>query len=38
MIVPDDYRQESRTRWARSAAGWQARRDEMRTATMPVSV
>ncbi|MDP9293922.1 MAG: class I SAM-dependent methyltransferase [Actinomycetota bacterium] len=38
MIVPDDYRQESRTRWARSAAGWQARREEMRTATMPVSV
>jgi SAM-dependent methyltransferase len=38
MTVPDDYRQESRTRWARSAAGWQARRDEMRAATMPVSV
>jgi len=38
MTVPDDYRQESRTRWALSAAGWQARRDELRTATMPVSV
>jgi SAM-dependent methyltransferase len=38
MTVPADYRQESRTRWARSAAGWQARRDEMRAATMPVSV
>jgi len=31
------YRQESRRRWARSAAGWQARRDAMRRASMPVA-
>jgi SAM-dependent methyltransferase len=30
-------RQESRDRWARSAAGWQARRNLFRRATMPVS-
>jgi SAM-dependent methyltransferase len=38
MTVPDDHRLESRARWARSAAGWEARRDALRTATMPVSV
>ncbi|MGZ8647871.1 MAG: class I SAM-dependent methyltransferase [Solirubrobacteraceae bacterium] len=36
--MPDDHRLESRARWARSAAGWNAHRDRMRTATMPVSV
>lgn len=38
MTVPDDYRQESRVRWARAAPGWHARGDAMRTASMPVSV
>ena len=38
MSVPDDHRTESRARWARSAAGWDAHRDRMRSATMPVSV
>ena len=31
------YRRESRTHWARSAPGWQAERDALRSATMPVS-
>jgi len=31
------YRQESRQRWARAAAGWDRRRDVFRSATMPVS-
>ena len=37
MAVPDDYRAESRKRWGAQAGGWDARRDVMRTASMPVS-
>jgi SAM-dependent methyltransferase len=37
VAVPDDYRAESRRRWGDQAAGWEARRDLLRTATMPVS-
>ena len=37
MQIPDDYRAESRKRWGAQAAGWEARRDSLRTATMPVS-
>lgn len=37
MSVPDDYRAESRRRWSDQAAGWESRRDLLRTATMPVS-
>jgi SAM-dependent methyltransferase len=37
MAVPDDYRAESRKRWDAQAAGWETRRDLMRTYTMPVS-
>ncbi len=37
MAVPDDFRVESRKRWGGQAAGWEARRDLLRTATMPVS-
>jgi SAM-dependent methyltransferase len=33
----DDYRAESRKRWSDQAAGWESRRDVLRTATMPVS-
>jgi SAM-dependent methyltransferase len=33
-----DQRQESRVRWTRAAAGWGARADAMRRATMPVSM
>jgi SAM-dependent methyltransferase len=33
-----DHRQESRARWTRTAAGWGARADAMRRATMPVSM
>ena len=37
MALPDDFRAESRKRWSAQAAGWEARRDLLRTATMPVS-
>jgi SAM-dependent methyltransferase len=37
VALPDDYRAESRRRWGDQAAGWEARRDLLRTATMPVS-
>jgi SAM-dependent methyltransferase len=37
VAVPDDYREESRKRWGDQAAGWEAQRDLVRTATMPVS-
>jgi SAM-dependent methyltransferase len=37
MADADQYRRESRARWGASAAGWEARRDAMRQATMPVS-
>jgi SAM-dependent methyltransferase len=33
----DDFRAESRRRWDDQAAGWESRRDLLRTATMPVS-
>jgi SAM-dependent methyltransferase len=35
--LPDDFRAESRKRWSDQAAGWESRRDLLRTATMPVS-
>jgi SAM-dependent methyltransferase len=35
--LPDDYRAQSRKRWGAQAEGWEARRDVMRTASMPVS-
>jgi SAM-dependent methyltransferase len=35
--ISDDFRAESRRRWDAQAAGWESRRDAMRTATMPVS-
>ena len=38
MSTPEDTRQESRERWARSAAGWSTRRDAMHDASMPLSV
>jgi SAM-dependent methyltransferase len=37
VALPDDFRAESRKRWSDQAAGWEARRDVLRTATMPVS-
>jgi SAM-dependent methyltransferase len=37
VAVPDDFREESRKRWGDQAAGWEAQRDLVRTATMPVS-
>jgi SAM-dependent methyltransferase len=37
VVPPDDYRRESRARWGATAAGWEARRDALRQATMPVS-
>jgi SAM-dependent methyltransferase len=37
VSIPDDYRAQSRKRWGRQAEGWESRRDELRTATMPVS-
>lgn len=37
MGVPDDYRAESRKRWSEQAEGWAARREQLRTVTMPVS-
>jgi len=33
-----NYRKESRRRWAATAAGWEARADALRRATMPVSM
>jgi SAM-dependent methyltransferase len=35
--LPDDFRAQSRKGWGEQAAGWEATRDEMRAATMPVS-
>jgi len=35
--MTSEYRTESRARWAASAAGWEARADALRQATMPVS-
>jgi SAM-dependent methyltransferase len=35
--LPDDFRAESRKRWGDQATGWEARRDDLRSATMPVS-
>ncbi len=37
MALPDDFRAQSRKRWGDQAEGWESRRDEMRTSTMPVS-
>ena len=37
MGLRDDFRAESRRRWDEQAAGWESRRDVLRTATMPVS-
>jgi SAM-dependent methyltransferase len=37
VALADDFRTESRKRWGEQAAGWEARRDMLRTATMPVS-
>jgi SAM-dependent methyltransferase len=37
VALPDDFRAESRKRWGDQAAGWEARRDALRSATMPVS-
>jgi SAM-dependent methyltransferase len=35
--LPDDFRTQSRKRWGAAAEGWASRREQMRTATMPVS-
>jgi SAM-dependent methyltransferase len=35
--IPEDFRADSRRRWGDQAQGWEARRDLLRTATMPVS-
>jgi ubiquinone/menaquinone biosynthesis C-methylase UbiE len=35
--LPDDFRAQSRKRWGEQADGWESTRDELRTATMPVS-
>jgi SAM-dependent methyltransferase len=37
VALPDDFRAQSRKRWSAQAEGWEARRDLLRTATMPVS-
>ena len=37
MGLPDDFRAASRKRWSEQAVGWEARRDQLRTAMMPVS-
>jgi SAM-dependent methyltransferase len=37
VSVPDDFRAESRKRWGNQAAGWESRRDSLRTTTMAVS-
>jgi len=35
--LPENFRAESRKRWGDQAVGWEARRDSLRTPTMPVS-
>ena len=30
MVLPDDFRAQSRRRWAAQAAGWASRREELR--------
>jgi len=35
--IPDDFRAQSRRRWGAQAVGWEARRDQLRRSTMPVS-
>jgi SAM-dependent methyltransferase len=35
--LPDDFRAQSRKNWSQQAEQWEARREELRTATMPVS-
>jgi SAM-dependent methyltransferase len=37
VALADDFRSESRKRWGDQAAGWEARRETLRTTTMPVS-
>ena len=37
MALPDDFRAQSRKRWDAQATGWEARREALRSATMPVS-
>jgi SAM-dependent methyltransferase len=37
VALPDDFRADSRRRWGDQAAGWESRRDLLRTTTMPVS-
>ena len=37
MGIPDDFRAQSRLRWGEQAAGWEARRDLLRSTSMPVS-
>jgi SAM-dependent methyltransferase len=37
MTNPTEYRQASRDRWSRAAAGWSERADELQQAAMPVS-
>lgn len=37
MTDPTEYRQTSRDRWSRAAAGWDTRADALQQATMPVS-
>jgi len=37
-LDPQEYRQASRQRWGRSAAGWRARRAALARASMPVSL
>ncbi len=37
VALPDDFRAASRKRWGDQAAGWEAARDLLRSATMPVS-
>jgi SAM-dependent methyltransferase len=36
--MSDDHRQQSRVRWTRGAPGWGRRADQLRRATMPVSI
>jgi SAM-dependent methyltransferase len=37
VSLPDDFRAQSRRRWGEQALGWEARREAMRTSSMPVS-
>src|SRR5215211_1549732 len=37
MDLPENFRAESRKRWGDQTVGWEARRDSLRTSTMPVS-